>query len=216
MNSTESPRGAGSPWRALIATTTVQALVSMSALTPPVLAAVATEEVGLPGSFVGYYASLVYLGAMVTSLVSGGVIGRYGAMRVSQACLVLCAAGLGALAATQAGPLVVIAVVGALVIGLGYGPITPASSHILARTTPAERRGLVFSIKQTACPLAECLPVRWCRRWLTPWAGERRRWWSAPLHSPLPCWFSRRSPLLMLTAIRESAPTSPPFWLHLG
>lgn len=157
MNSTESPRGAGSPWRALIATTTVQALVSMSALTPPVLAAVATEEVGLPGSFVGYYASLVYLGAMVTSLVSGGVIGRYGAMRVSQACLVLCAAGLGALAATQAGPLVVIAVVGALVIGLGYGPITPASSHILARTTPAERRGLVFSIKQTGVPIGGML-----------------------------------------------------------
>ncbi|EKV31493.1 hypothetical protein C882_3866 [Caenispirillum salinarum AK4] len=141
----------------LAATTTVQALVSMAALTPPVFAAVATEDVGLPGSFVGYYTSLVYLGAMVTTLVSGGIIGRYGAMRTSQVCLALCLAGLAGVAAMQAGPLVVMAIVGALVIGLGYGPVTPSSSHILARTTPAERRGLVFSIKQTGVPIGGML-----------------------------------------------------------
>lgn len=148
---------AASPWGVLIATTAVQALISMAALTPPVFAAVATAEVGLPASFVGYYTSLVYLGAMVTSLLSGSVIGRFGAMRVSQVCLLLCGGGLAVLAAMQGGPLVVLAVLGALVIGCGYGPVTPASSHILARTTPPERRGLVFSIKQTGVPIGGML-----------------------------------------------------------
>jgi predicted MFS family arabinose efflux permease len=43
--------------------------------------------------------------------------------------------------------------IGAVLIGLGYGPITPASSHLLTRTTPAHRMSLVFSIKQTGVPL---------------------------------------------------------------
>ncbi len=43
-------------------------------------------------------------------------------------------------------------VAAAIVIGLGYGPITPASSHVLARTTPPSRMALTFSIKQTGVP----------------------------------------------------------------
>jgi predicted MFS family arabinose efflux permease len=42
---------------------------------------------------------------------------------------------------------------GALLVGIGYGPITPASSHLLSRTTPAHRMSLVFSVKQTGVPL---------------------------------------------------------------
>ena len=44
-----------------------------------------------------------------------------------------------------------------LVIGLGYGPITPASSHILARTAPPSRMALTFSIKQTGVPAGAAL-----------------------------------------------------------
>jgi hypothetical protein len=47
--------------------------------------------------------------------------------------------------------------VGALLVGIGYGPITPASSHLLARTTPAHRMSLVFSVKQTGVPLGAAL-----------------------------------------------------------
>jgi predicted MFS family arabinose efflux permease len=46
---------------------------------------------------------------------------------------------------------------GALLIGLGYGPITPASSHLLARSTPPHQMSLVFSIKQTGVPLGAML-----------------------------------------------------------
>jgi MFS family permease len=48
-------------------------------------------------------------------------------------------------------------VLGAVLIGLGYGPITPASSHLLARTTPKHQMSLVFSIKQTGVPLGSML-----------------------------------------------------------
>jgi MFS family permease len=46
---------------------------------------------------------------------------------------------------------------GAFLIGIGYGPITPASSHLLARTTQPERMALVFSVKQTGVPLGGML-----------------------------------------------------------
>jgi MFS family permease len=43
-------------------------------------------------------------------------------------------------------------IVAALVIGAGYGPITPASSHLLIRTARPEKLALTFSIKQTGVP----------------------------------------------------------------
>ena len=48
-------------------------------------------------------------------------------------------------------------VVGAILLGAGYGPVTPASSHILARSTPPQRLSLVFSLKQTGVPLGGAL-----------------------------------------------------------
>jgi len=44
-----------------------------------------------------------------------------------------------------------------ILIGLGYGPITPSSSQLLARTAPRERLALTFSIKQTGVPLGAAL-----------------------------------------------------------
>jgi MFS family permease len=76
-----------------------------------------------------------------------------GAIRVSQWGLVLCAVGL----ALCAVPWLPAMVLGAVFIGLGYGPITPASSHLLARTTPKAQMSLVFSIKQTGVPLGSML-----------------------------------------------------------
>ncbi|MGB6102505.1 MAG: MFS transporter, partial [Pusillimonas sp.] len=71
----------------------------------------------------------------------------------SQAGLVLCALGVAVCAI--ASPFASAA--GALLIGLGYGPITPSSSHLLARSTPAHRMSFVFSIKQTGVPLGGVL-----------------------------------------------------------
>jgi MFS family permease len=99
------------------------------------------------------YIAIAYLGAMAASLASGAVVARLGSIRVSQLSLLVCAAGLG----LSAIPSVPALLAGAVLVGLGYGPITPASSHLLARTTPPHRMSLVFSVKQTGVPLGGAL-----------------------------------------------------------
>ncbi len=138
---------------ALIATLAIQALVAMAVLTPPVLAPLAAPAIGVSANIIGVYTAVIYAAACLAAAASGGPIHRLGAIRLSQYCLLLCAAGL-ALAAT-AEPFLVLA--GGLLLGVGYGPVTPASSHLLIRQTPPHRRGLVFSLKQTGVPVGGVL-----------------------------------------------------------
>lgn len=145
----QGPIKAPSPWSVLVVTTLVQVMISGGTLTPPVLAPEAAGDVGLPARLIGFYTSIVYLGAMLTSVPTGSLVTRFGAMRTSQACLGLIALGLALLALAEP----VLALLGALVVGFGYGPVTPASTHMLAKTTPARHRGVVFSLKQTGVPL---------------------------------------------------------------
>ncbi len=125
----------------------------MATLTVPVFAPVAARDIGVDPNNVGYFSSIVFVGAMVSSLLSGGFVVRHGAIRVSQFCLLI---GAISMAAT-AGATVALLVASAIVLGFGVGPATPASSHILARHTPSHMRSLVFSIKQTAVPLGGVL-----------------------------------------------------------
>lgn len=142
-----------SNWLALFTTLSIQALVSMAVLTPPVMAPVVAQALGVSAAYTGLYVALVYAGAMVASLAAGAAVARFGAIRVSQAGLLLCAAGL--LLCTV--PSVWAFAAGGVLIGVGYGPITPASSWLLALTTPAHRMSLVFSVKQTGVPLGGML-----------------------------------------------------------
>ena len=144
---TRDPSGA---WGVLAVTLAIQALVSMAVLTVPAMAPAMAQSLNVSPTLIGLYIAVVYAGAMLASLMSGPWVLRWGAIRVSQLGLLVCAAGLVLLAAA---PGAVTALVGAFLIGVGYGPITPASSHLLARTTPPDRVSLVFSIKQTGVPL---------------------------------------------------------------
>jgi MFS family permease len=137
----------------LIATLTVQSLVAMCLLTLPVVAPTVAQALQISTVYLGLYIAFAYAGAMAASLLSGGVVRRYGAIRASQLGLVLCAVGV-ALCAIESP---IAAGLGAVFVGLGYGPITPASSHLLARSTPAHRMSFVFSIKQTGVPLGGVL-----------------------------------------------------------
>lgn len=137
----------------LVLTLAVQALVSMASLTAPVLAPEASSALGLDESLIGVFVGLIYAGAMLSAIASGDLVRRFGPIRMSQASLVLCGLGLSVAALGSVPALIA----GALLIGLGYGPVTPASSHILARTTPAHRMGLTFSLKQTGVPLGGAL-----------------------------------------------------------
>jgi predicted MFS family arabinose efflux permease len=142
-----------SGWAPLTITLAIQALVSMALLTLPSMAPRVAQALAISPAYLGLYIALAYAGAMTASLAAGAAVARYGAIRVSQAGLVLCAGGL-ALCATASLPLIA---AGALLVGMGYGPITPASSHLLARTTPAHRISLVFSVKQTGVPVGGAL-----------------------------------------------------------
>ena len=86
---------------------------------------------------------------MISSLAGGGFLLRFGALRVSQFCLVIVAIGL----LINAPGLTALFVIGALITGLGGGPSTPASSQILARYAEPSKAPLIFSIKQTGVPV---------------------------------------------------------------
>ena len=133
----------------IVLTLSVQALVSMSAVAIPVFMPVAAGELNVPSSHVGIFMSLIYLSATVFAPVSGYFIDRFGPICVSQICLILCALGLGAISI----PVIPMMIIGALIMGIGYGPVTPASSHLLVRTTPFSMMSVVFSIKQTGVPI---------------------------------------------------------------
>ena len=133
----------------LLITLAIQAMVSMVAVTVPVLAPSAAPDIGISATSVGIYVSLIYIGSMLSSLWSSNYIVRFGALRVSQVCLLFTGIGL---MLTSFGTMP--ALIGsAFIIGLGYGPVTPASSHLLSRTTPPHMMSFIFSLKQTGVPL---------------------------------------------------------------
>jgi MFS family permease len=155
MNATV-PRSGRTAIVALAATLAIQMFTSLAATAPAVLAPELAREMGVAPQWIGVFVGLVYVGAMLASVASAGFIARYGAIRVSQVCVLLCTAGIlgvGFLPPSLAGLLAA----AAIVIGLGYGPITPASSQVLARTTPAAQMALMFSIKQTGVPAGAAL-----------------------------------------------------------
>lgn len=141
------------PFVALFATLAIQVYVSLVASAVSVLAPVIAPALALSETLVGVFIGLVYAAAMTASLVSGVFILRYGAIRVSQASVLLAALGM-AMLPLAGGSIFALAllIAAALIIGAGYGPITPASSQVLAQTAPPSRMALTFSIKQTGVP----------------------------------------------------------------
>ena len=136
-------------WLSTGITLAIQALASLVVFTPPVLAPVAGGEVGIAASAIGVATALIYVSATLAALLSGGVIGRFGPMRVSQMSLVVCATGIALMVTANA----FLIAIGALIIGLGYGPVTPSSSAILAERVPPNLRAFIFSLKQTGVPI---------------------------------------------------------------
>lgn len=133
----------------VVLTLAIQILASLAVFTPPVLAPEAAPEMGVAAAGVGIVTSLIYLSAAAAALTSGGFIVRFGPMRVSQASLILVGAGIALIAVGH----VTAALLGAVLIGLGYGPVTPSSSAVLNERTPDRWRAMIFSVKQTGVPI---------------------------------------------------------------
>ena len=127
----------------------VQAMTAMAVVTVPVLAPEIAASLDIDSAAVGLYQSTAFAGAAFLTLLSGSLVLRHGGIRVNQASVVISAAGVG-LAVAGSVPVVAL---GAVLAGVGYGLATPGASHVLARVTPPGRRGLVFSVKQSAVTL---------------------------------------------------------------
>ena len=124
---------------------TVMMLLGLCLLAVPALAPAIALDLGVSTELIGMYSALMWSASVVTSVCAGSMIRRYGAMRVSQACLAVGAFGM---LLGSAGSLVFLAL-SAVFIGLGQGAETPASSSLLVRITPIPHRTVVLSIKQT-------------------------------------------------------------------
>src|SRR5947207_12749214 len=123
---------------ALAITLAIQVFTSLAATATSVLAPEIGRDLGIAPKLVGIFVGLIYAGAMSASLASGGFVERYGAIRVSQVAVLLCAAGLTMVVAYAARPDVLLPLpYGApVVMGIGHGPSTPACPNMLPCPAP--------------------------------------------------------------------------------
>ncbi|WP_416897636.1 MAG: MFS transporter [Minwuia sp.] len=137
------------PNTALGVTLVLQSVAAVIFMSAAVLAPALPPELGLDEAGIGLFGGVTFAGAMFGSPLAAVFIRQQGAVRLTQAGLLLSVAGLMALLLQNWW----IALAGALLIGLGYGPNAPGGSHLLARHAPPARRGLYFSIKQSGVPI---------------------------------------------------------------
>ncbi|MBT3932048.1 MAG: MFS transporter, partial [Rhodospirillaceae bacterium] len=133
--------------------TLVQTMISWAVFAPPVLAKQALPEMGLDPAWIGILPTILFTAAMFSAMMSAGLVTRFNPMRASQLMVLSCALGSACIASGNLG----LVALGSALIGAGLGPATPASSHILSRTTPRHLQPLVFSIKQTGVPIGGAL-----------------------------------------------------------
>ena len=138
----------------LIAALTASSMLGTSAISVlPTLAPEVARTYGIPAVWVGYQFSLTSAFMAVSLLLLGSASRRWGAGRVIQAGMLL----VGIALILMLIPHVVALVGAAIVMGLGYGLVMPANSHLMMRFTPRANLNMVFSIQQTGIPLGAIL-----------------------------------------------------------
>ena len=142
---------------ALIAMTALQMLTACAMFAPGVMA----PRIGIDPVTLGLYATAPCVVGFLITFAGGMLAGRYGSFRVATVCgiAVFCAMAVAAWSGASA-----TLILAGVILGFAYGPETPASSTLLFRITPPEKRPLVFSLRQTgnqsgAIIGSLCLPV---------------------------------------------------------
>lgn len=126
---------------------------SMAVFTVAVLAPVAAPALGVDPKLIGPYTSAIYFFAAPVGAITGGLIARYGAIRVCQSTMLAAAGSLFLFASGH--PLA--ALLSACLLGYNYGPFNPASAHILSGLSSPRWQPFIFSLKQTGVPLGGAL-----------------------------------------------------------
>lgn len=127
----------------------VQMATAFLSRIPPTLAPALAAERGWSDAVVGYLASMNTLGSILFLALGAPFLRRLGSVRSLQGGLLLGILGLALLLP----PFSATAAMASLLIGLGYGPSSPAGNDVLHRTAPPQRRAMIFSIKQAGVPL---------------------------------------------------------------
>jgi len=127
-------------WPALASMTLLQAIVSLALFAPGVLA----PRLGIGEGAVSAFAFGCFVTGIFGALQGGVLVGAFGAFRIAVGCMIAVAGAmlLGMTGSTGA------LILAGLLVGLAFGPETPASSALLARLARPEQRSLVFSLRQ--------------------------------------------------------------------
>ena len=128
--------------------TVQQTFATLGRSTVPLIAAAIVADLHVDPALVGVYVAIGAVAGFLTTMGCGGLIVRYGAMRMTQIGMLALAVGL----ALPASGWLALFALGAFVGGLGQALSTPSSSHLLGRLSPPRLAPLVFSIKQTGVP----------------------------------------------------------------
>ena len=131
----------------------VQGTGALAGFWLPAIAPEVGESLGLSPSLIAYPVLILYIFAMISSLMAGGFVARFGAWRASQAALILI--GISHLMFMN-GSLIFLSV-GSIILGGAYGLLTPPASHLLSKIVTAKNRNLIFSIRFTGVPLGGIL-----------------------------------------------------------
>ncbi|MFN4088726.1 MAG: MFS transporter [Alphaproteobacteria bacterium] len=140
-------------WLVLGAMLIQQTFTTWGKIIVSVIGPAMTADLGLAPELVGVFVAISGIAGTIAAAGCGAWIQRLGAMRMSQAALLITAAGL-CLALPGWMPAIALA---AVVVGMGTVISTPASSEILIRYAPPKHAPLVFSIKQAGVPAGTML-----------------------------------------------------------
>ncbi len=138
---------------ALSATLLAQVVSSFAGMAVPLLGPPLMQRAGLAPESIGLVSAMTSVGICWFLACGGPMLAHHGAVRTLQIGLACLAAGLFVLSQ----PLGWLGLAGALAIGFGLAPNTPAGSQILNRTAPPRHRTLIFSIKQAGVPFGGML-----------------------------------------------------------
>ena len=132
----------------------IQSFGTICSFAGAVVAVQAAADLGVKSTSIGIYTAVIYVTGMLSGLIAGSFLARYGVIRTCQVALFLGVLGLGLASVLPFWP---VAIVAAVLVGMGTGPLNPAGSRILARHTPPQWQPFVFSVKQTGTPLGGML-----------------------------------------------------------
>ena len=137
----------------LVATFLLQATAAFLTRIVPTIAPAVMPELGWTETAIGCLAAMTTFGSVAFLLTGNPLIRRTGPIRALQIGLGLGGVGVALLAL----PFFAAPILASFLIGLGYGPSTPAGSDVLQRYAPVRHRNLIFSIKQAGVPVGGVL-----------------------------------------------------------